>query len=493
MKGPATRADAASGSGTHRGRALRALSWSLSGQFAVQAVRFGFGVALARLLSPREFGLLAMVTLVVQFGTSVADLGFADAIVQRRSLDEEHRSAVFWTLLVASVILMLATVALAPQIAAFYGVADVAGLARMVAPVFVLSGLSTVPRAIVERRLDFRSVVQCECVAAAIAGMAGVVLAWRGHGVTSLAAQLLLGTAIEGLLFLRASGWRPRMRWSAAALGDLVGFGSNRVATRMLGYWSRHVDELLVGRILGVAALGLYTRAFNLIQVPVVYVSRATSRVLFPSLAEIQDDSERVRRAHLRTTGAVALATVPMCLGLAVLADPIVLGVFGVRWQTMVPLVRILSVAGLLQSVTSLSASLFLSQGRADLHLRVTLFQSVCTIIAVLVGRQWGVTGVAVAYVAAGMVVAVPTLRLAGGLVGLSVTDIVTSVRPALLAGTIMAVAVALVDRWAFDGASALDRLAAGIPLGIVSYAAMIHFGRVQAYRDVANLLRRAA
>src|SRR6185503_5736722 len=135
-------------------------------------------------------------------------------------------------------------------------------------------------------------------------------------------------------------------------------------------------------------------------------------------------DRERVRRTHLRTTGAVALATVPMCLGIAALAEPLVLGVFGAQWRDMIPLVRILSVAGLLQSITSLSASLFLSQGRPDLHLRVMLLQSVTTIVAVLVGRYWGITGVAVAYVLAAMIVTVPTLYFAGRLVGLSITDL---------------------------------------------------------------------
>jgi len=485
--------DAADAPGTYRARAVRALAWSISGRFAVQAVRFGFSVALARLLSPHEFGLLAMVTLLVQFGSSIADLGFADALVQKRDIDERHRSAVFWTMLVTGVVLAVATVALAPRIAEFYGVEDVAGLAEMLAPLFLLSAFSTVPRALVERRLDFRNVAQIECAAVVIAGVVAVVLAWRGFGVTSLAVQLLLAEALEAVLFLRASAWWPRRQWSVAALGDLVGFGTNRVATRTLGYWSRHVDELLVGKILGVASLGLYTRAFNLIQVPVIYVSRAAARVLFPSLAEIQDDRERVRRTHLRTTGAVALATVPMCLGIAALAEPLVLGVFGAQWRDMIPLVRILSVAGLLQSITSLSASLFLSQGRPDLHLRVMLLQSVTTIVAVLVGRYWGITGVAVAYVLAAMIVTVPTLYFAGRLVGLSIADVVARVTAVLAAGAIMAALVILVDHWALDAATALARLAVGIAVGATSYVAAIYLCRVQAYRDVADLLRRSA
>jgi PST family polysaccharide transporter len=263
------------------------------------------------------------------------------------------------------------------------------------------------------------------------------------------------------------------------------------MATRTLGYWSRHVDELLVGRILGVTSLGLYTRAFNLIQVPVLYVSRATHRALFPSLAEIQDDPERVRRTHLRTTGAVALATVPMCLGLAALAEPVVLGLFGPQWREMVPLVRILSVAGLLQSITSLSASLFLSQGRPDLQLRVIVLQSVTTIVAVLVGRRWGVTGVAVAYVLAFVAASGPTIHIAGQLVGLTVADVVARLRAPLAAGAVMVAIVVLVDRGALDGADALVRLGVGMAVGVVVYGLTIRAGRGEAYQDVLDVLRR--
>jgi O-antigen/teichoic acid export membrane protein len=478
--------------GDYRGRAVRALTWNVAGRFAVQGVRFGFGVALARMLSPGDFGLLAMVTLLLQFGKSLADLGFGDALVQKRDLTERHRSAVFWTGLVTAIGLTAATWVLAPAIAAFYEVAELAPLARVLAPLFLLGAVEIVPRAIVERRLDFRRVVQVECAAAVLAGGVAVALAWRGAGVTSLVVQLLLATALESAFFLAASGWRPRWTWSASALGDLVGFGTNRVMTRTFGYWSRHVDELLVGKLIGVTALGLYTRAFNLIQVPVVYVSRAAARALFPSLAEIQDDAARVRRTHLRTTAAVALATVPMCFGLAALAEPVVLGLFGAQWRDMIPLVRILSVAALAQSITGLSASLFLSQGRPDLHLRVTLLQSGSTIVAVLVGRAWGVAGVALGFSLAAALVAVPTLHLAGRLVGSTIADVVRRVAPIVVAGVVMTAAVVLIDQWALAGHTPLERLAAGIAVGVAVYAGCIRIGRVDAMDDVAAVLRRS-
>jgi PST family polysaccharide transporter len=227
--------------------------------------------------------------------------------------------------------------------------------------------------------------------------------------------------------------------------------------------------------------------------VPVVYVSRAAAEALFPSLAEIQDDVARVRRTHLRTTAAVALATVPMCCGLAVLAEPVVLGLFGAQWREMVPLVRILSVSALAQSITGLSSSVFLSQGRPDLHLRVTLLQSASTIVAVLIGRPWGVTGVATGFTVAALLVAVPTLHLAGRLVGSTVADLGRPLRPILVVAAVMAAAVLLVDRWALAGHASFERVVAGVAVGVAVYAVGIRIARVDAWGDVTAVLRRAA
>jgi O-antigen/teichoic acid export membrane protein len=182
-----------------------------------------------------------------------------------------------------------------------------------------------------------------------------------------------------------------------------------------------------------------------------------------------------------------------MCFGLAALAEPIVLGVLGAKWRDAVPLVRILSIVGLLQSITSLSTSLFLSQGRPDLHLRVTVVQSVTTIVAVLLGQRWGVTGVAAAYAVAITIVTVPILHLAGGLVGLTVTEVLARTTPMLAAGGLMFVVLLLVDGFVLEGAPPLERLGLGVALGVGVYAAAIRAGGASAYRDVMDLLRRAA
>ena len=345
----------------YRQRVLAAARWSLSGELAVQAIRAAFAVVLARLLTPRDFGLLAMLTIVTQFVAANSDAGFEEALVQKRDLAEAHRSSVFWAMLVSGVALTVGLLLMAPWIAAFYGVEELTPLAQALSVLFLLRTAGTVPRALMARRLDFRVPAALGGVAALVAGTAAVLLAWRGFGVLSLAVQLLVSAAVESLLLFRVCGWRPRLEFRARALRDLLGFSAYRPAARTLGYWARNMDQLLIGKLLGSDALGLYARGYNLARVPQVFVSRSIVHVMFPSLALIQDDADRVRAVYLRTTGAVALATFPMCMGLFATAEPFVVGVLGSQWRETVPTLQLLSLASLVQSISTLAGALYLS------------------------------------------------------------------------------------------------------------------------------------
>lgn len=475
---------------SYRERAVRALAFSASGQVAARAIGFGFGIALARMLGPHEFGLLAMITVLTQFLAGVADLGLEEALVQQRELDETHRSSVFWAMLGAGCLLGAGIVAAGPAIARFYGVEELRPLVVLVAGIFLLRGIGSVPRALLARRLDYRTSTAIECIAAVVAGACAVVLAARGFGAASLAIQLLVSEALGSAGMLWASGWRPRLVLRRAALADLFGFGAYRVATRSLVYWTQHVDDLLIGRLLGSGPLGLYTRAFSLMRLPVLAISRAITRPMFPALMLICDDRERVRSVYLRATGAVALATVPLCLGLVACAEPLVVGVFGPQWREAVPLARVLGIAGLLQGVTALASSLYLSQGRPDLHLRLHLLQNVVTVLGVVAGVRWGALGVAIGYSVASVLTGLPMLAVAGRLVGLRLATVWGHVRGVFLAGAAMTLAVVALGAWAQGSLPALALLAAQVAAGGLVYGAVIRLCQVQPYLDLVALLR---
>jgi len=484
---------AAATPGAYRQRALSAVKWSVSGDLTEQALRFTFGVALARLLSPREFGLIATLTALTQIAGSISDLGLEDALVQRHQLTEAHRSSVFWLVLLSGASLTAALVVSAPAIGALYGVPELVPLAVALSALFVLYAIGAVPRAILARRLNFRIIAGLQCVIAIVSGSCAVTLAWRGFGAMSLAADLLITAALESVLLWVASGWRPRFEVRLAALRDLLGFSANRLFSRMLTLSAAPIDQLIIGKFLGSGVLGLYARAYGIMRFPVLYVSRAIVRVMFPSLAVIQHDAARVREMYLRTTAAVALATFPICLGLFATAEPLVIGVLGPHWRDAVPLLRILSLAGMVQCITRLAGTVFLSQGHAALQLRLTGVERVLTLAAIVIGLRWGGLGVATAYVLATALSAVPTFYFAGRLIGLRSGALFAQLSPVLLSSAVMTGVVFGVGAAVPAGLGMHVRLALQVPAGVLAYWVALRLLRVAAYQDVLALLRPRA
>lgn len=481
--------DGAAAPAAYRQQILSALKWNASGELAVQVIRFAFGIALARLLSPREFGLMAMLMVLIQFVISNADLGFEEALIQKRDIAEVHRSSVFWIVIASGLVLAACQIALASWIAKLYGVEELANLAIGLSAVFVLRVIGTVPRAIIARKLDFHIAVPRWCAAVTLAGSCAVTLAWLGFGVVSLVVELLVSTAMESLLLWRASNWRPRFELRVAAVRELVGFSAYRPATRALNYWAQRIDQLLVGKLIGSSALGLYARAFNVTRFPVMSVARVIVDVMFPSLARIREDAARVRSIYLRTIGVVALGSVPIGMGLFVTAEPFVLAVLGPQWKGAIPILRILSIAGLCESLTVFSTSLCLARGRADLVLRLTVAQRLLMIGAIVFALRWGVLGVATAQLVCAVINVLSTLYFAGGLVDLPIGTVLAHLSRIFLAGLLMTALVTAVGLWATPRFGLLRVFGIEVVAGIAAYWVALHLLRVGAYRDLADVL----
>ena len=470
-------------------RILSALKWNVSGEVVGQAIRFAFGIALARLLSPCDFGLMAMLMVLIQVVISNADLGLEDALIQKREITEVHRSSVFWILMLAGGVLAAAQIAVAPWIARLYGVDELRDLAFGLSAVFLLRGIGTVPRAMIARQLDFRATTSRWCAAVTLGGTCAVILAWYGFGVVSLAVEIVVSTATESVLLWSASRWRPRLEVSSAALRELFGFSAYRPATRALNYWAQRIDQLLVGKLLGSSVLGLYARAFNVTRFPVMSVARVILDVMFPSLAGIQGDAARMRSIYVRATGAVALACVPIAMGLSATAEPFVLVVLGPQWKGAIPILRILSLAALFESLIVFTTSLYLAHGRADLVLRLTVAQRALSIGAVVLALRWGALGVATAQLLCAVVNVLPMLYFAGTLVDLPIGTVLTQLSRVFLAGAVMMVLVVALGAWATPRLGMLGTLGLEVLVGIVAYWAALHLLRVGAYRDLTEVV----
>lgn len=382
---------------------------------AAQAVRLLVQLAgivvLARLLAPEDYGLVAVVGVVVTFGELVRDLGLGPAAVQARVLTRGQRDNLFWlnTALGAGLAALLC--AAAPLLAAAFGDPRITGIAAALSGVFLVNGLATQYRSMHLRSLRFGTLAGCE-IGGQVAGVAlGIALAAGGAGPWSLVGQQLGQVLVTQVLLVATGGWLPGWVDRTAPVRPFLGFGLPLLGAQVLNSLASNTDTLVIGARFGPAPLGVYNRAFQLVMMPLLQVQAPSTRVALPVLARLRDD--RARFAEFLLLGQVALLTI-VGTAFAVLfaqAPAAVAVALGPGWTEAVPLFRILLVAGFCQAATYAVNWVFLASGRTRSQLRYALATRPALAAVVVAGSAWGVQGVAVAY-AAGLALCWPVALL---------------------------------------------------------------------------------
>jgi PST family polysaccharide transporter len=472
-----------------RDKTISGIAWNIVSNVGQQVLGFVIGAILAHLLSPKEFGLIAMITVITGFAGIFSELGFSAALVQKRNIGQEHLSTVFWLNIAAGLLLTLIFMAGSPLIASFYKEPQLVLITIFISVNFLINSLCIVQKTLMTRDLDFRTLSIVEIATVVVPGLAAIVMAYSGFGVWSLVIQSIV-TSFSRVAFLwRLSKWRPRFEFHWWVIRNLIGFSSNFLGTRSLNYWARNLDNLLIGRFLGMDALGVYSRAYSVMMTPLTNVSRVISRVMFPSFSVIQEDKQKIREVYLKITRTIALVTFPLMFGLFVLVKPFVMVVFGPKWTEMIPLLQVLCLLGIPQSIGTLNGNLYLSQGRADLQFRISLILKANILLSIIVGLRWGVMGVAIGYTIASLINSYPSISYAVRLINMTFFDLLRNLSGIFVNAAMMAAAV-----WVFglilpDGWSYWVCLAIQVPFGILIYFMLLHTFKLKAYLDIKKFI----
>jgi len=379
-------------------RAVRGAAVILTGQGLKIVIQVLSVVVLSRVLSPRDYGLIAMVTAVIGVADIFRDLGLSTAAVQARSLSGPQRANLFWINTAIGAVLAAIAFAVAPVLAAVYDEPDLVPIGRVLALTFLLNGVATQYRADLNRRLRFTRIAVAD-VAAALSGfVAAVLLAVAGAGFWSLVGQQLVQYGVMLLLVVVGGGWRPHRPSRSAPMGGLLRFGWHMVGTQLIGYAANNVDSVIIGTRFGAASLGLYNRAFQLLMTPLTQVRGPSTQVALPLLSAVQDDGARF--SHYVRQGQLALGYT-LIPGLGVMigaAGPLVSVLLGPEWGDVAPLLSLLALAGALQTLGFVNYWVYLARGLTRPLLQYSLIQAGIKISCIAIGSHWGVVGVAAGY-----------------------------------------------------------------------------------------------
>ena len=458
---------------------------------ATQGSRVVFGIALARLLTPSQYGLAGMALVFSSLVLTFSDLSLGAALVQRKHITEADRSTVFWTSAGIGVLLVLAGVALSAPLASFYNQPHVRALFAVVSLSFLLVALQTTQASLLQREMRFRVLTMRVAAANILGGIVGVTAAALGAGAWAMIASQICTSGMSTVLLWTFSSWRPKLMFSVASLRSLGGFGLNLFGARSLDYVNRNADNILVGRFLGSAPLGAYSVAYNIMLVPLGRLILPIQDVLFPAYSRWQDDQARLARVWLRVVRVVAALVCPMMIGLTIVADDFVRVVLGHRWALAVPVLRVLAPVALLQSLAALGDKVLSALDRTRLILRFRLIECAVTVPAFAVGIHWGIVGVAVCYAIATTPLQLVYVGLTCRALGTSMLDFVRSFTGVAEATAAMAVAcVAAKLALTAASAGAFQRLGVEIVLSAVVFTAICRFRQPEVVDEIRSIRR---
>ena len=425
-----------------RARVLRGLAWKVVSQLFNQGWQTLVAIVLARLLFPDDYGLAAMVLVFAAIVPVFSDLALGAALVQRRNLSESDRSTVFWTSVGIGAGFTLLGIGVSWPLADFYGEPEVQPLFAALSLTFVVTALGTTQRALLTREMDFKSLELRLMAGAFAAGVAGIALAAGGYGAWAIIGQQLVAATVSTVLLWNFSPWRPRLTFSTRSLRRLAGFSANVFGTRLLFYFNRSSDNLLVGRVLGAQSLGAYALAYNVMLAPLNRLGWPIAEVLFPAFSKMQDEPQRMASAWIRVNRLVGAITVPATLGLAVVAPEFVTAVLGARWSAAEPVIRLLAFVGLLQSLGTLNSAILLARDRTSTLLRYAFVALVASLTAFVVGLEWGIVGVAAGYAIASVFIEPYYAWLTARALGTPLSTLVRGLRGVVEAALAMAACV---------------------------------------------------
>ncbi len=451
--------------------------WVLTGDLGIQAVGLVFGVILARLLAPADFGLMVTVQVLTGALGFLAANGTSDALVRARSVGPRDVQTLFVIQLASCLLIFTALNLIAPAFADWFRDPRLEWLLRISACGFLLRPFMAVPTALLHRAVRFREFSLLMFAGALTAALMSTLLALCGLGAASLALGGLAGALVRTVLTARRAGWVPALGFDRAAARRLGTYGLKLSVNDIIQYARVQTANALISRRLGAGPVGLYNKADSLAEMPYEVLSGAAYQTLFRALAAERDDRAHCAALYLRTLTLVSFYAVPLYVGLLWVAEPLVVLVYGEPWAPAALPLQVLVLAGPLRIVANLARAVAASHDRLGLEIRIQLETWALLLGGALVGLHWGLSGVAVAVLPSFVHYAVRMAGLANGALGTDWRDLGRALWPILRLNGIMALALAAADL-GLKGAGLADTrlvyLAAMIGAGALVYGGIM-------------------
>ncbi len=452
---------------------MRGVLWNY-GSFAFsKTVVLVATAVLARLLAPEEFGIVAVATVAVSFLTVLQDLGLGPALIQRRGDIEKATNVVFTLNLLLGVSLTGIVYLIAPFVADYFSEPTATPLLRVLGLTFAVEALGAVHLVRLQRELRFGRVFVPDVGRSIVKGAVAISLAVGGMGAWALIYGQLAGVAVGVVLSWAVFPWRPRLEIDGKLARQLISFGLPLFGVEFMWALFVNLDYVIIGRQLGSESLGIYTLAYRLPELLVLGLMTVVNRVAFPAFSTMQKEKAGLRRGFLAAIHYVVLITLPLSIGLAIAADPIVRVMLGSEWVDAIPVLRVLAIFVLIASLINADGDVYKAVGRPDILLKLAVFHLALLIPALLVGVQFGLVGVALGHLFASLITRVARTIVVSRFLGVPIGLIVSQWRSPAIGGIALASMAGATMYLTADMSEVLN-LSATVVAGAIGYFAVL-------------------
>ena len=464
--------------------------WSGISQVALQILQFLFGVLLARLLIPNDFGLVGMIMVFGGFVGVLAEMGIGSAIIQKEKISDSQLSSAFWLNVMIGFSMMMLMFFSAPLLANFFEEPRLIGLTRAISITFLLGSLNVVQLSLMAREFEFKNLAVIEIFTFLTSGVIAVAFAFYGFGVWSLVIRQIIAILVKTILAKFLCRWLPSFHFQYDELKELIPYSLNLTGAKTTTYWIRNSDNVLIGKFVGADQLGVYSRAYGLMLMPIRKIAGAICKVMLPALSKIQNDRPRIKRIYLRTLQVIAVLTFPISLGMMAVSDNFVLVLLGDNWLDVAPILQVLCVLGLTQSLGTTAGVIYQACGRTDLQFKWTIYASAITLLSFVIGLQWGALGVATSYVISSLVFLLyPGTRIVGSLIDMTFYEYLKNVAGVFGCALTMFWLVVWLGQILQNQMMAWKVLTVQVALGVVVYVVLIAIFRVNGFLEIRDLV----
>lgn len=423
-------------------KTVSGLLWSFVDTFAGQGISFIVGIVLARILSPREFGLIGMITIFIAISQSFIDSGFSQALIRKKDCSSEDYSTVFYFNLATGILFFAGLFFAAPAISNFFHEPALKSIVQVLGLILIINSVTIIQSTILTKRIDFKLQAQISVIASIISGAIAITLALLNYGVWSLVALQLSKQAINSFFLWLWNNWKPIFVFSKSSFYELFGFGSKLLLSGLIDTAYRNIYYLIIGKYFSAVELGFYTRADQFQALPSSNLNTIISRVSYPVLASIKDDIPRLKKNYRKLIKSTMFLSFILMMGMAAISKPMIITLIGIKWLPSAIYLQLLCFVGMLYPLHAINLNMLNVQGRSDLFLRLEILKKILAVPIIFLAIFMGIKAMIIGMFVLSLIAFYLNSYWSGKLIGYSSIQQVKDILPSFFLAFIVNVTV---------------------------------------------------